>query len=435
MNRSMNYRRSSLQALAGGLCLVFSGYAVQAETIAIVGGDVHTMGPRGKIENATVLIEDGRIRSVGVDVDIPTDAKRVDASGRVVTPGLFDPYSGLGLVEVSLSEGTVDHGQTGDRFTVGFDVSLALNPRSTLLPITRVEGITRAFVAPAPGQDAVSVINGLGALVQLGDSSDFVVQSQAGLCVTLGEYGAGIGGGSRVGATLQLRELLQDASDYAEHRPAFERGSRRAYAAGRLDLEATSGFLGASMPLMVRAERASDLSSAIELAQEFDLQLVLVGAAEAWMVAKEIAAADASVILNPIVNLPDRFESLGARADNAALLHKAGVQFAFANFDTHNARNIKQVAGNAVAAGLSWDAALEAITIAPARIFGQDRDYGRLAPGYSADVVIWSGDPLEVTTFADVVFIEGERIDMTTRQTLLRDRYMKLDGDWPPAYQ
>ncbi len=428
-------QRSALHGLIVGLCFGLTAFGAQADTVAIVGADVHTMGPRGVLENATVLIEDGRIRSVAVDVDIPSDATRIDANGRVVTPGLFDPYSGLGLVEVSLSEGTVDRGQTGERFTAAFDVSLALNPRSTLLPITRVEGVTRAFVAPAPGQSAVSVINGQGALVQLGDASGFVVQAQAGLCVTLGEYGAQIGGGSRVGAALQLRELLQDASDYAEHRPAFERGSRRVYAASRLDLEAASGLLGSSMPLMVSAERASDLIAAIALADEFDLQLVLVGAAEAWMVAKEIAAADASVILNPIVNLPDRFESLGSRADNAALLHKAGVQFAFANFDTHNARNIKQVAGNAVAAGLSWEAALEAITIAPAKIFGQDRDYGRLAPGYSADVVVWSGDPLEVTTFADIVFIEGERIDMTTRQTLLRDRYLKLDGDWPPAYQ
>jgi len=251
----------------------------------------------------------------------------------------------------------------------------------------------------------------------------------------LGERGAGLSGGSRGGAMLRLREALQDALDYAANRKAFEQGDRREYALSRLDLEALGPVVKGQLPLVVAADRASDIEATLRLAKELDLKLILAGAAEGWMVARQIAEAKVPVLVEPLTNLPESFESLGATLENPARLHKAGVTIAFMTGDAHNARNIKQSAGNAVAYGLPWDAALAAMTSVPARIWGIADRYGTLEPGKDADVVIWDGDPLEVTTFADAVFIRGREIPMKSRQTELRDRYKNLQTPLPPAYQ
>jgi imidazolonepropionase-like amidohydrolase len=185
----------------------------------------------------------------------------------------------------------------------------------------------------------------------------------------------------------------------------------------------------------VAVDRAADLRTALALRREFPLRLILAGAAEGWMVAHELAQAGVAVLVNPMTNLPERFEALGATLENAARLAAAGVTVAFMTGDAHNARNLKQGAGNAVAYGLPWDAALRAMTVVPAQIWGLADRLGSLEPGKEADVVVWDGDPLEVTTFADHVLIGGVEMPMTTRQTLLRDRYRRLDGELPPAYQ
>jgi imidazolonepropionase-like amidohydrolase len=255
--------------------------------------------------------------------------------------------------------------------------------------------------------------------------------------VVLGEEGAELAGGSRAAAFLLLREALQDARDYAAHREAFARGERREYALSRLDLEALVPVVEGELPLLVAADRASDLLAAVRLADEEGLRLVLAGAAEAWMVADALAAAGVPVLLAPLGNLPSSFEALGATLANAARLHAAGVPVAFMSGDSHNARNLRQDAGNAVAWGLPWDAALAGMTTVPARIWGLEGTYGRLEPGYEADVVVWDGDPLEVTTYPERVFIRGEEMSPVTRQTRLRDRYLELpaEGERPPAYR
>ena len=251
----------------------------------------------------------------------------------------------------------------------------------------------------------------------------------------LGEAGAELSGGSRSAAFLRLREAFQDTLDYAANRKAFDVGERRAYALSRLDLEALIPVVRGELPLVVTVHRASDIEAVLRFAKEWQLKLILAGATEGWMVARQIAEAKVPVLINPLDNLPGSFETLGATLENAARLYKAGVTIAFMTGDAHNARNLKQAAGNAVAYGLPWDAALAAMTSVPARIWGIADHYGTLEPGKDADVVIWDGDPLEVTTFADAVFIRGEAIPMTSRQIELRDRYKDLGGEMPPAYR
>jgi imidazolonepropionase-like amidohydrolase len=427
-------RRTCKPALAVGLLLAAAIPAIPAlgETIAIIGATVHTMGPQGTIQNATVLIENGRIRAVGPALAVPAGARRIDARGKVVTPGLFDSLSRLGLVEVNAVEGTEDATVEDDRVTAAFRVADALNPRSVLIPVNRIEGLTRAVVAPNAGK---SLLAGQGAIITLEGPGDYLLRSSAAMVAFLGETGSRLAGGSRAASLLRLKEAFQDALDYAANRRAFDTGDRRSYALSRLDLEALIPVVRGELPLVVFVDRASDIEAVLRLAKEWKLKLILASVNEAWKVAPQIAAAHVPVLLNPMDDLPNSFETLGATLENAARLHKAGVTFAFMSGDAHNARNIKQAAGNAVAYGLPWDAALAAVTSVPARIWGLADRYGTLEPGKDADVVIWDGDPLELTTFADAVFIRGKEMPMRSRQTELRDRYKNLGGPLPPAYQ
>jgi len=424
------------------LLAVFAASAAVAETTAIVGATAHTMGEQGTIENATIVIEDGRIASVSAGTSPPAGATTIDARGKIVTPGLFSPVGYLGLVEVGLSAGPRDAAQLGDEFTAGFDVADAYNRRSTLIAINRVEGITRAVITPGPGWpdelgNTGHVLSGLAAIVNLGDSGDAIERRAAAMIVNLGEGGSGLAGGSRVGALLTLRNALNEAIDYNDHRDDFERGARRTYSHSVADLEALQGVLSGATPLFVDVNRASDIEVLIQLVEEYAIRAIISGGAEAWMLAEQLAAAQIPVVLAPQDILPGNFDKINARRESAAILAAAGVTIAFADGQshTHNARNITQSAGNAVAYGLPWADALHAITLAPARIFGVADSVGSIEAGKEADIVIWPDDPLELTSYPEQVLIKGQSISMTSRQTLLRDRYLQSDSDKPPAYR
>ncbi|HSC46481.1 MAG TPA: amidohydrolase family protein [Gammaproteobacteria bacterium] len=405
----------------------------RAETYAITGGTVITLGSAGKIEHGTVLIRDGKIVAVGADVAVPADAIRIDASGKMVTPGIFDPQSQFGVDEVSLVAETEDAGLNSTRLTAGFDPADAINPHSVLIPINRIEGVTRAVVAPNLPQQGGGVLNGRGAVISLGDGAGFLLKDPAALFVTLGEQGGKLAGGSRAGALLLLREDFQDAKDFAANRAAYDKAGRRPYALSRPDLEALQPFVNGQLPVVVGVNRASDIEAALRLASDFKLKLVVSGGSEAWRVADQLAKAQVPVIMNPLQDLPSAFESLNSTLENAARLQKAGVLIAFEVGDSHKSWNVKQMAGNAVAYGLPWIEGLKAISLNPAKIYAMDKTSGSLEAGKDADVVVWSGDPLEVTSFADAVFIRGQAVAMTSRQTELRDRYLPYVKPNPPA--
>ena len=419
--------------------LVAGGAA--AETLAITGATVHTVGPAGKIENATIVIEDGNITAVGADIAVPGGGRQIDAAGKIVTPGLVTPFGQIGLVEVGAVEGTVDFVQRGDQFSASFDPADAYNPRSTLIATNRIEGITHAVIAPQPQEpdefgNQSRVLSGLASVVQLSDE-DFIVERGAAFVANLGETGSEVAAGSRAAALLVLRTAFDDARDYAQNVRAYDQGNRRKYSLSRNDLEALQDLLDGSRPLLVNVHRANDISIALELADEYGLDLIVLGGTEAWMVADELAEADAGVILDSLANLPGNFDRLNARLDAAAILAKAGVRIAIGGdgaSQNHNARNITQAAGIAVANGLSWDEALQAVTLAPAEMYGVDDRIGSIEAGKRADLVIWPADPLELTSFPEQVFIAGEAIPMQNRQTLLRDRYLHRGGGKPPAF-
>lgn len=421
-----------MRRLKALLLLLVLPAAAWAETVAVTGGKVVTGGPAGTIEGGTVLLQDGKIRAVGRDVSIPAGARRIDATGKVVTPGFMDSMARLGLVEVGAVEETVETRTQDDEITAAFNVGDAVNPRSIVMATNRIEGLTRAVVAPAPGN---SLIAGQGAVIHLAgdlEGSGFLLRDRAAM---FGVLRRNFGGGSRAAALLRLREILHDAREYAQDRKAYQQGEMRELAVSRLDLEALQPVVRGEMPLVMAVNRAADIQAVLRLAKEEKIDLVLAGAGEGWMVADEIAAAKVPVLLVPLNNLPGSFDVLGATLENAARLHKAGVTFAFMSVAAHEAYSIRQGAGNAVAYGLPWDAAIAALTSVPARLWGIGDSYGTLEPGKDADVVVWTGDPLEVTSYPTEVFIRGRQVPIRSRQLDLRDRYKDVGGDLPPAYR
>jgi imidazolonepropionase-like amidohydrolase len=203
----------------------------------------------------------------------------------------------------------------------------------------------------------------------------------------------------------------------------------QALAAPAADLEALLPMLRGQLPAIVVANRKSDIETALRLAREYHLKMILVGAAEGWEIAGEIAAAGVPTLVAPLDNVPS-YDALAIRYENAALLTKGGVKVALLQADTHNSRDLRQQAGNAVSYGLTWDQALRAVTLSPAEIFGVADRYGSLDVGKVADVVVWSGDPFEFSTGVEHVYIRGKEIPLTSRQRELFERYKTV----PPKY-
>jgi imidazolonepropionase-like amidohydrolase len=392
-----------------------------AETVLIRGGRVVSEGSAGTLERGDVLIVDGRIAAVGANVAAPRDARVIDATGKWVTPGAFAAMSEVGLAEISGSGAPNDANISGPLVGAAADAGPAFNPMVTAIAITRIEGVTRAAIAP---DSTDSLFGGRGALVSMSGLPDSVFRSRAFMVAELGETGARRVGGSRAASWPAFEAALRDAREYPER---YRRGQGGAVL-DEIDAQALAPFARGQGAFLVHVESANDIRELLRIKRANpQLHFIIHGGAEAWLVADELRRSDIPVLLDPLVDLPDRFERLGARLDNAALLQRAGVRFAIApgpgSVDAQQARLVLQLAGNAVANGLSWDDAFAAVTRAPADIFGVGNQLGRLERGYLADVVVWDGDPLEVTSAPTAVFIEGRQAPLTSRQTELRDRY------------
>jgi imidazolonepropionase-like amidohydrolase len=392
-----------------------------AQSVLIRDGRVVTNSSAGTLENGDVLIVDGRIRAVGANIAAPSGARVVEAQGRFVTPGAFAAMSEVGLSEISGSGAPNDASIESDTISAGADAGRAFDPSVTAIAVTRIEGVTRAAIAPS-GTD--TLFGGRGALVSLGGRPDSVFRQRAFMVVELGETGANRTGSSRAALWPAFEAALRDAREYPAR---YTRGQGGAVLS-ELDAAALQPFARGQGAFLVHVESAADIRRIIRFKRDNSgLDFIIHGGAEAWQVADELAAARIPVIIDPLANLPDSFERLSARLDNAALLHQAGVQIAIApapgTVDAHQARLVLQLAGNAVANGLPWDAAFAAVTRGPADIFGVGAELGRLDRNYAADVVIWDGDPLEVQSAPTAVFIAGVEQPLVSRQTRLRDRY------------
>ena len=457
-------RRSAWLGAAFALALAAPA---SAQTVAITGGRVVVGDGSAPIDGGTVVIQNGRVVAAGAGVAVPAGAQIVDATGRWVTPGIVAGFSRIGLVEVDAVDATNDVTANTSPFSAAIDVAPAINPMASPIAINRAAGVTRAIVAPATGRN---IFAGQGAVIDLGGDMEPITRARAFQFVELGEAGAGEAGGSRASAHVLLRNALREARDLwapigsgtgsphsasepppedIEENPYLLPGARRSedVLLTRFDAAALVPVLQGRQLLLIHVERASDILQALALKREFPrLRLALVGASEGWRVADRIAAAGVPVIANALEDLPESFEQLASTQSNIGRMRAAGVDVAIGMINDDEARMARvstQYAGNLVAigripghTGLSWDQAFAAISSKPAEAIGMADQIGSLRPGRRGDVVIWDGDPLELSSGVEAVWIDGVQQNLENRQTRLRERYRDpVEGQLPNAYE
>ncbi len=410
--------------------LLATALPAAAQDLLIRDATVHTAAAAGTLKNHDVLVQGGVVRAIGPNLAAPAGVAVVEAKGRPLTPGLFGGLTGLGIEEVSGEAATVDAGlalgamtpaHEGSSWRPEFDVDVAFNPHSAAIGVNRVEGITFTVLSPSalPGG---SFVAGQGSAVLLDGRYDAALAGSRSLFIDLGGDASQLSGGSRAGQWMLLEQAVAEAR--AGSGDLLTRAGR-----------ATLARYLAGGRVVFQVDRAADIRQVLAFAKKNGMRPVIAGGAEAWRVAAELKAADAVVLVDSLANLPGSFDSLASGLDTAARLHKAGVKVGFSQRGdaTHNARKQRQLAGNAVAHGLPWEAALAGLTAVPADAFGVS-SRGRIAVGQAADLVLWSGDPLEVNTYAEQVWFNGVATRMRSRQTELRDRYLAPDGPLPRAY-
>ena len=421
----------SLQRLAlVGALLATSGIA-SAQDVLIRNATVHTASARGTLQSTDVLVRNGRIAAVGNGLSAG-NATVIDAQGKPLTPALFGGITDIGVEEVSGESATVDAtlalgANAADmRVRPEFDVTLAYNPESVLVPVTRVEGIGWTLLS-AGTRAGGSLIGGQGGTVRLDGSLDAI--GPRVLFVTLGGDGANLSGNSRAAQWMLLDQLIDEVRGRIPQDSQFALLTP----AGRTTL---AKYFGGDGRVLVRIQRAADIVRLLRWSKQRGVNIALLGAAEGWKVAPQIAAANVPVFVDALADLPADFDEIGATLENAARLHAAGVRVSFSQSsdNSHNARKIRQLAGNAVANGLPWEAALAGLSSVPAASFGVGEQLGSIAVGQRADLVLWSGDPLDVANVAQQVWLDGRAIPMRSRQTELRDRYLHSDTGLPRAY-
>lgn len=410
------------------------------ETIALKGGKLLTI-THGVIENGVVVMQNGRITAVGgAGTAIPSGAKVIDVTGMTVYPGLIDSETQLGLTEVSADRMTNDQIEMSDEIMPHMHVYDAFHAETALIPVTRINGVTNAIVAPAsgdtlPGQDSFIQLAGASAteMLMVRDIAmplNFTGQQRRNQSFEAAKYPF-----TRMGMAAQLRQTFIDALDYDQKLAAYEKkksstDEKEKDKAGAppkrdLKLEALLPYLHGKKPVVLAVEEPNDLLTALDLANEFHLKVILNHVTHSASLLDKIAATGLPVIFGPIYDQPKADERYDAVFKMPAELAKRGVKIAFASYDSHNSRNLPYAAGYAVAFGLLPEEALKALTINPAQMWGVDKELGSLDVGKMGNVVVANGDPLDVRTDVKHVFIQGQEIPLVSRQTELRDQYWK----------
>ena len=391
-----------------------------ADTVAFTHATLHTQAAAGTLTDANLIITDGVITAMG-HMPPPAGAREINLNGQIITPALFGGLAEFGVREVDAESQTDDSTLHSGSVRPEFDPSLAFNPESTALSVAKVEGIGFGVITPGAGfsrrgESMGSIISGQAAIARF-DGRE--ARGPRILSVHLGRTGAGLAGGSRAATFMWLEQIFDEALSTAkpseENKLLTPQGKR-----------VIKQLLERQGTVLVYVNRATEIRAAVTYFKTRKLHPIIVGGAEAWRVASLLAAQNVPVILDPLVDLPESFDQIGSTLDNAARLHQAHVTIAFSLTaeDQAMARKLRQAAGNAVAHGLDWSTAFAAISSTPAQIFGVETEYGHLGVGQRANLVVWSGDPLELSSQVKAVWLDGHAEDLTTRQTLLRDRYL-----------
>ncbi len=416
--------------MVAAFCLSVFPATVTAEVIAITGGKV-IVGNGAVYDSATVVIEGDLIAAVGVQIPIPDGARTVDATGMVVWPGMIDPYTTLGLVEVSMDRPTNDANEATDTSTPQLRASDGIDPNAEPIAVTRIGGVTTALVSPGKANP----INGQAAIISLAGrtTAEMLVLDDAALVFNLGAQRDDEYPSTRPGTVAFIRQSLYDAQAYQDSRQGAKDGCENGQGwecDSKRDLgnEALLRALAREVPVIAITPRLQDIANALALAEEFDLRIILYDAREVWKMLDQVATSRVPVLLQNTFDMPSDRDPYDRYYTLAHTLRQAGIPFAFTTGGNHDVRNLPEHAAMAVTFGLAEEDAVRALTSNPASILGIDASLGTLEAGKSADVVIWNGNPLQITSRVERLFIRGREIPLRSRQEMLRDRYQPLNA-------
>ena len=390
---------------------------LSSEVLLLKNGTVFAGEDMNKLEGYDVLIKEGKIVSIDKSIEFESDVV-INLEGKILTPGFIAPFSHMGLIEIEMIPETRD--DSSSLYTAGFSISHSFNPASTLIPYNLNGGITTAISAPQSWR----LFKGLGSAFSLSGKPGSIVKKDLALFASLDtgkeSKSANI---LLVQDSLKLARIFDEKSDFE-----FNNNIPDSIKYSRRDLLSLKRVANKEIPLVISADRASDLIALIEFSKAENIKLVIMGASEGWMVAQELSEANIPVIIEPINNLPSSFDKLGSKLENASILQEKGVKILINSdrYETHNAHLSRQGAGTAVSYGLPWNEAIKALTYNIASTFGLNGK-GAIKEGFDADLIIWDSDPLEVTSFPDKIYIEGELMSPETRSKMLRDRYLKIN--------
>tara|TARA_B100000941_G_scaffold207302_1_gene151471 strand:+ start:2391 stop:3662 length:1272 start_codon:yes stop_codon:yes gene_type:complete len=409
--------------------ILFNSF-IYAESVLIQNVTIYD----GKINNpyvGNVLIENNKISRISTS-SIRGD-KVIDATGKILTPGIIATDTDIGIVEIGALSVTRD--DSSSLYKIGFSIFDAFNPNSVLIPWNRSNGITSALTLP---QNTDSPIGGLGSFFTLDSNIEITGMKDN---VMIGRVG-GSGAESRAETFAIMEDLLEFASSLNSREMESYKDIANLISDSPIaetmdlqprDIKALYKLVNDNLPLIITANRASDLLKLIEIKTKYDLNLIIMGAQEAGLVADQIAENNIPLIINPINNIPESFDELAANIELAASLEKQGITLMFNAPRSHNYHWIRHGAGVAVANGMSYQGAIKALTSSPVEVFNLG-NRGEIAQGKIADLIIWDSDPLEPSSMPEKMFINGEDIDLTSRMTRLTDRYIK-NQEKPNGYR
>lgn len=394
------------------LLLIISIDIFGSDTL-IKNGTIHT-GDGSKAFVGDIYIKNGVINSIGnIDIEASTI---IDATGNIITPGFIAPITAIGIIEIGSLDVTRD--DEADYLNMGFSIFRAFNANSTLIPWNRSNGLTSVITLP---QQASMPLAGMG--------SFFVLDGQMSISgmkdmVMLGKIGASSGSRSEDLDILENLIGLGKEVRNKNYEKVLESPMAEFFELHPQDIEALDKVANKNLPLIIETNRASDIKHLIDIKNKHDLNLILAGVEDAPLVLNELVESGIPVIINPMDNIPNSFDELSSSLELASILNKAGVTIMFDSSRSHNYYLMRQGAGNAVAYGMNYEDAISGMSKIVADVFGIE-NRGSLVKGNFADVVIWESDPLEPASVPLYVLIEGSEMDLVTRSSRLKDRYIE----------
>ncbi|NVK54157.1 MAG: amidohydrolase family protein [Alteromonadaceae bacterium] len=388
----------------------------QAESLLLKNARIITASDAGTLSKGDVLITDGIVSRVDTSIKASGEVRVIDYSGQVISPGFINPESALGIREINGGANASESASNDKQITAAYNVADIINPYSVAIPVARRGGVTGAIIAPSSSRDSHYAGQAAWFTTEDSASPESVVPAKA-IFWDLKAVSSGRG------ATFpRLRAELQDAIAYANNGDSA--GPFKAKNWSRYDLKALAPVMRGEIPMAFRVNRATDITALIKILADTNIKAILVGAAEGWMVASQIAESGIPVVADPTDNLPSNFDMINAANQNILSMHEAGVKVIIGGpTSAHDAGKIRYFAGIAVGNGLPYDEAIKAISAIPAEVFGLAR-IGQIKQGMRADIAVWDGDPLEPLSQLTALYIQGKPQSLLTRQDLLEQRYI-----------